>query len=194
MRCCRPRPRWRADRRRPAVASRLHLRPAWRGHGRPGRRRPPARTSSSRRRCKTLEPFKDSLVVVSNLQRAGGQAEMHAAAASGWLSGAIPKRTEAEDFACRHDDRSGARATDRTVVAVSLARVRDRGLHRLRRRLHARLQLRVSRLNRVGLAHDAAADGDQPARRIRAAVRRRRIRGRAPAQPARGSEHPRRRR
>jgi len=48
----------------------------------------------------TLAPFKDSLVVVSNLRRAGGQAEMHAAAASGWLSGAIPKRTEAEDFAC----------------------------------------------------------------------------------------------
>jgi hypothetical protein len=47
-----------------------------------------------------LEPFKDSMVVVSNLRRAGGQAEMHAAAASGWLSGAIPKRTEAEDFAC----------------------------------------------------------------------------------------------
>jgi hypothetical protein len=48
----------------------------------------------------TLAPFKDSLVVVSNLRRAGGQAEMHAAAASGWLSGAVPKRTEAEDFAC----------------------------------------------------------------------------------------------
>jgi len=48
----------------------------------------------------TLDAFKDQMVVVSNLRRAGGQAEMHAAAASGWLSGAIPKRTEAEDFAC----------------------------------------------------------------------------------------------
>src|SRR5918912_192835 len=45
-----------------------------------------------------LAPFKDSLVVVSNLMRAGGQTEMHAAAASGWLSGAIPKRTEGADF------------------------------------------------------------------------------------------------
>jgi hypothetical protein len=45
-----------------------------------------------------LERFKDSLVVVSNLMRAGGQTEMHAAAASGWLSGAIPKRTEGADF------------------------------------------------------------------------------------------------
>ena len=47
---------------------------------------------------KVLEPFKESLVVVSNLKRAGTVAEMHAAAACGWLSGAIPKRTEAEDY------------------------------------------------------------------------------------------------
>src|SRR5437763_7720600 len=45
-----------------------------------------------------LEPLKDSLVVVSNLKRAGGVAEMHAAAASGWLSGAVPKHTEGQDF------------------------------------------------------------------------------------------------
>ena len=48
----------------------------------------------------TLAPFKDQMVVVSNLLRAGGTGGMHAAAASGWLSGAIPKRTEAEDFEC----------------------------------------------------------------------------------------------
>jgi hypothetical protein len=45
-----------------------------------------------------LAPFKHSLTVVSNLTRAGGQSAMHAAAACGWLSGAIPKRTEAEDY------------------------------------------------------------------------------------------------
>jgi uncharacterized protein DUF1552 len=45
-----------------------------------------------------LAPFKESLVVVSNLKRAGTVVEMHAAAASGWLSGAIPKRTEGEDY------------------------------------------------------------------------------------------------
>ena len=49
---------------------------------------------------KTLDAFKSQMVVISNLKRAGGQAEMHAAAASGWLSGAVPKRTEAEDLAC----------------------------------------------------------------------------------------------
>jgi hypothetical protein len=45
-----------------------------------------------------LDRFKDSMVVVTNLMRAGGLAEMHAAAASGWLSGAIPKRTEGQDY------------------------------------------------------------------------------------------------
>src|SRR5205807_9729638 len=47
---------------------------------------------------KVLEPVKDSLVVISNLKRAGGVAEMHAAAASGWLSGAVPKHTEGQDY------------------------------------------------------------------------------------------------
>jgi len=45
-----------------------------------------------------LEPFKDSLTVVTNLKRAGTVVEMYAAAASGWLSGAITKRTEGEDY------------------------------------------------------------------------------------------------
>jgi hypothetical protein len=45
-----------------------------------------------------LEAFRDSLVVITNLKRAGTVVEMHAAAASGWLSGAIPKRTEGEDY------------------------------------------------------------------------------------------------
>src|SRR3954471_4283157 len=43
---------------------------------------------------RVLEPLKDSLVVISNLKRAGGVAEMHAAAASGWVSGAVAKHNE----------------------------------------------------------------------------------------------------
>ena len=46
---------------------------------------------------KPLEPFRDSLVVVSNLKRAGTDAEQHSCS-SAWLSAAIPKRTEGEDF------------------------------------------------------------------------------------------------
>ena len=47
---------------------------------------------------KPLEPFRESTVVISNLKRGGTVVEMHAGAASGWLSGAIPKRTEGEDY------------------------------------------------------------------------------------------------
>lgn len=49
---------------------------------------------------KPLEPFRDSLVVVSNLTRANpGVVEGdHAISASGWLTGVYPKRTEAEDI------------------------------------------------------------------------------------------------
>ena len=47
---------------------------------------------------KPLEPFRDSLVVVNNLSRAGGDSVTdHAVASAGWLSGAVAKRTEAED-------------------------------------------------------------------------------------------------
>jgi hypothetical protein len=47
---------------------------------------------------KPLEAFKKSTTVITNLKRGGTVVEMHAGAASGWLSGAIPKRTEGEDY------------------------------------------------------------------------------------------------
>jgi len=47
---------------------------------------------------KPLEPFGKSTVVITNLKRGGTVVEMHAGASSGWLSGAIPKRTEGEDY------------------------------------------------------------------------------------------------
>jgi hypothetical protein len=48
---------------------------------------------------KGLEPFRDSLVVVSNLTRAhpGVVEGDHAISAAGWLSGVLAKRTQAED-------------------------------------------------------------------------------------------------
>jgi hypothetical protein len=46
-----------------------------------------------------LEPVRDSLVVVSNLTRPGGDTTAnHAPTAAGWLSAVVAKRTEAEDF------------------------------------------------------------------------------------------------
>ncbi len=47
---------------------------------------------------KSLEPLKRSATVITNLKRGGTVTEMHAGAASGWLSGAIPKATEGEDY------------------------------------------------------------------------------------------------
>ena len=48
---------------------------------------------------KPLEPFKDSLAVVTNLTRShpGSQVGDHAVSAAGFLTGVWPKRTEAED-------------------------------------------------------------------------------------------------
>src|SRR5665213_278063 len=45
-----------------------------------------------------LEPFRKSLVVVTNLCRAGGDVTGdHAVSSAGWMSGVVAKRTEAED-------------------------------------------------------------------------------------------------
>jgi hypothetical protein len=48
---------------------------------------------------KSLEPFKNSLIMVSNLTRShpGSQVGDHAVSAAGFLTGVWPKRTEAED-------------------------------------------------------------------------------------------------
>ncbi len=46
---------------------------------------------------KPLEPFRDSLMVVSNLDRPGDD-DSHATASAAWLSGAIAKKTEGQDF------------------------------------------------------------------------------------------------
>ena len=46
---------------------------------------------------KPLEAFKESVVVVSNLDRPGAD-DSHATASAAWLSGAIAKKTEGQDF------------------------------------------------------------------------------------------------
>ena len=47
---------------------------------------------------KPLEPFRDSMIVVSNLDRP--LQGTHAVSCGTWLTGSAPKRTEAEDFVC----------------------------------------------------------------------------------------------
>ena len=46
---------------------------------------------------KPLEPFRDSLMVISNLDRPGND-DSHATASAAWLSGAVAKKTEGQDF------------------------------------------------------------------------------------------------
>jgi hypothetical protein len=47
---------------------------------------------------KPLEPFRESMVVISNLTRAATPGGDHAVSAAGWLTGVGAKRTEAEDI------------------------------------------------------------------------------------------------
>ncbi len=97
-----------------------------------------------------------------------------------WLSGAIAKRTEGEDVrAGTTIDQIIAKQIGQDTPFPSLE-AGDRELHGLRRRLQHRLQLRVHEHALVGDADHAAADGDQSARRVRAAVRPRRHAGPAP--------------
>ena len=90
-------------------------------------------------RSQSLKPFKDSTVVVTNLKRAGAATEMHAAAACGWLSGAIPKETEGEDYEVGTTIDQVLAKQIGAELAVPVARARDRRLHGLRRRLHTRV-------------------------------------------------------
>ena len=46
---------------------------------------------------KPLEPHKDAVTVISNLDRPGDD-DSHATASSAWLSGAVAKKTEGQDF------------------------------------------------------------------------------------------------
>ena len=119
---------------------------------------------------KPLEPFKDNVVVVSNLDRPGID-DSHATASAAWLSGAIAKKTEGQDFRLRPDGRSGDREADRRRHAVPVDRGGDREPRRLRRRLQPRLRLRLHEHDLLDVGDLAGADGDQPARRVRAPVR-----------------------
>ncbi len=130
---------------------------------------------------KPLEPFRDQMTVFGNLSRAGGKnVTDHAVSSAGWLSGAVAKQTEAEDISLGITiDQVLAKQIGQDTLPV--ARVGHRGFRRLHRRLRARLQLHLHEHDLLGRRDLAAADGDQPARGVRADVRAGRRRRRAPA-------------
>ena len=148
---------------------------------------------------KPLEPFRDNLVVLSNLDHAPA-AQMPGDPAGGTRTHhrRLPDRRAREADRGRRlrggrvgrPDRGGeARATDAARLAG--------GGHRaagVRRRLRRRLQLRLHLHAELEHADDAAADGEQSARAVRAAVRRRHEHrpGGAARADAQGPQHPRR--
>ena len=175
----RPRPRRRAG----SAASTSRTARRWTSGRRPRR----ARASSSPRSCSRSSRSAISVCIVSDLAHQSvaawtgedtGGAENHVRAAAVFLSGAHPVKG---DRAVRRPvRRPGRRAAHRPGHAAAVRRAVDRGARpELRRRLHLRLPQHAL----VEIRDAAAADGEQSAGRVRAAVRRRQHR-RASAQRA----------
>ena len=183
-RCWRRRPpRRRAD--SSASSSRTAWRPAT------GSRRPRARcrtscpTSSSRSRS-----VKDQTVVLSGLWSQSAEPPEGTTGSDHWvaaafLTGIKPRKTAGSDATVGSaDDRSDHRAEDRPGHAAAVAAARGRGSRTRARATAARATAARTRTRsrgsscrrrarRNGAAHQPAADGAEPAGRLRAAVRQR---------------------
>ena len=125
-----------------------------------------------------LAPFRDQLVVVSGLSHTQAEAlgdgnGDHTRGTATWLNGVHPKWTEGADVrAGTTADQIAAQELGKDTPLPSLElghRPELRG-----RQLRERLQLRLHEHAGVADADDAAAAGEQPARGLRTAVRRRR--------------------
>ena len=169
---------------RTAAAVRRRLHPATARSWRSGRRRAAGPDFEFTPILKPLEAVPRSLVVVSNLCRAGRDGHRRPRRQLGGLADRRRSRSGPRPRTCARAARStrwSRKQIGQDTPFPSLE-AGDRGLHRLRRRLRAGLQLRVHEHDLVDDADDAAADGDQPARGVRADVR---PRGHARAAPAR---------
>ena len=124
-----------------------------------------------------LAPFRDRVLVVSGLDNAPGLARPgEPAGGHGRIGGAFPDRRAREaDRGCGFRsgclDRPDRRDPPRPADAAVIARGRP-GVDRVRRRVRRRVQLRLRHDDLLAHADDAAADGEQPAGRLRAALRR----------------------
>ena len=125
---------------------------------------------------KPLEKFRSHMTVVSQLC---DPLDGHADDGGGLAERRDPEADARRGRARRRHDRSGDRRPDRAGHADAVAGARDRGLHRLDRRLRPVVQLRLHEHHLVEERDDADADGDQPAQRVRADVRAARARARS---------------
>ena len=141
---------------------------------------------------KPLEAHRDHLCVVSGLDgpkdpAAGG----HATAPAMWLTGASPKKTEGVDV--RNDttiDQLIAKAIGQETPFPSLELATE-DFTGFIGACDVGLQLHLHEHHRVGRTDGAAADGNQPARRLRAAVRRHRDARAADRTHPHAPQHPR---
>ena len=137
-----------------------------------------SRTSSSRRcssrssRCATTSWSSAAWRTRAprTLSEGGG---VHTRVGAAWLSGVRPKKTEGADIEAGTSIDQMAAAVIGAGHAAQLAAARAR-LRLRRRQLRERLQLRLPANVLLEGADDADADGEQSARGLRAAVRRRR--------------------
>ena len=144
-------------RREPRGARRIHVYSARRGHGSLSCRPAPARDLALGPTMQSLEPFANRLNVVSGLT-------LPAAYVGEATAGANHTRSSHCWLTCAPLD-TGASPTsaDQVAARTSAKRLRCR-----------RSSWRSKAANRSRIdADDAAADGDEPARRVRALVRRR---------------------
>ena len=166
------------DRGQRGAAPGLHLRSARRGDG---------QVDAHRHRLRlrvwpllsALEAHRDNVIVLSNLchhmaEALGDGGADHSRATATWLNGTHAKKTEGEDVRAGTTIDQMAAAQYRPEHALPFAGTRHRRHDRSDRRLRRRLQLRLHEHDFLEHAHHAAAHGDQPARGVRAAVRRRR--------------------
>ena len=120
-----------------------------------------------------LKPFHDAVNIISDLSHPQAYGGGSATVESQPLGGDVPERRARRGRragAPRHHRRSGRRAAHRPGHAAAVARADDRGREPQLRR---RPELRLPRHDLVAETDVAAADAEQPAGGVRAAVRRR---------------------
>ena len=155
-----------------------------------GRRRRRARTSSSRRsssRSSRSAKRRDGADQPLELRRERPLGQLRDVAERH-----VP--VQGQPAEARDDGRSAHRARrSGSDIDVPVDGVRDRGSLEPPGQLRRRLPVLVHEHDQLGVADAAAADGDQPARRVRADVRRRpRHAGGAARAPGEEHQHPRR--
>ncbi|PWU00095.1 MAG: hypothetical protein C5B51_25925 [Terriglobia bacterium] len=140
---------------------------------------------------KPLEPFQDSVVVVTNLTRShpGSQVGDHAVSCAGFLTGVWPKRTEAEDVLANTTiDQIVAQQIGQETPLPSLE-VATEDFTGYVGGCSPGIQLRIHEYDFLEHSQYTLAHGDEPARGIRAVIWRTGNGGRATGAIAQAAQY-----